>query len=242
MNSLSEARGETGERGSVAAPQLLVGSGHGQVMRLHFEQVDAGASRVTAGVETQAKAMLEAKVAQLDSELVRLRPQLVEELNAAHIRELASVSAECERNLEQERLHAQGMVREACQRFRADRARYFAKVEVEVVKLSLAIAARVLHRESCLDPLLLQATVRVALGKVSEESGTVLSVPEGTQQQWIEALRLDADVSVSVVGDSNLTSGECVLTTRLGKVELGVAAQLAEIEQGFFDLLQQRPC
>ncbi len=241
MNSLSEARGETGERGTSTAPQLLVGSGQGQVMRLHFEQVDAGARRVTAGLETQARAMLEAKVARLDSELVRLRPQLVEELNAAHASELASVSAEYERNLEHEKLRAQGMVREACQRFRADRERYFAQVEAEVVKLSLAIAARVLHRESCLDPLLLQATVRVALGKVAEESGTVLCVPEGTQQQWIEALRLDVDESVSVVGDSKLTTGECVLSTRLGKVELGVAAQLAEIEQGFFDLLQQRP-
>ena len=37
------------------------------------------------------------------------------------------------------------------------------------------------------------------------------------------------------------SAGECVLETRVGTVELGVKAQLEEIEKGFFDLLQQRP-
>ena len=241
MNSLSEVTSDTGERGPCTAPPLLIGSGQGQVMRLQFEQVDGLARRVTTGLETQAKALLEAKVAQLDLELVRLRPQLMEELNTKHAGELALLRAEYERKLEAERSHAQGLVLEACQQFLVDRERYFVKVEAEVVKLSLAIAARVLHRESCLDPLLLQASVRVALGKVAEESGTVLRVPEGTEQQWMDVLKLDADKSVLVVGDGELTLGECVLTTRLGKVELGITAQLAEIERGFFDLLQQRP-
>ncbi len=240
MNSLSEIRDEAGEPGSVRAP-LLVGQLPGQVRRLQFEQVDCGVKRVAAGVEVQAKALLEAKVAQLNSELNRLRPQLVDELHAEHALELAGVREEYERSLQQEILRAQGAVREACDRFRLDRERYFAMVEVEVVKLSLAIAARVLHRESSLDPMLLQATVRVALGKVADESGTVVRVPEGTEQGWTAALRLDMDESVSVVGDTSLAPGECVLSTRLGRVELGVAAQLAEIEHGFFDLLQQRP-
>ena len=38
-----------------------------------------------------------------------------------------------------------------------------------------------------------------------------------------------------------MKAGECVLETSVGKVELGVSAQLEEIEKGFFDLLQQRP-
>jgi flagellar assembly protein FliH len=32
-----------------------------------------------------------------------------------------------------------------------------------------------------------------------------------------------------------------VLDTNVGRVELGVSAQLEEIERGFFDLMQQRP-
>jgi flagellar assembly protein FliH len=38
-----------------------------------------------------------------------------------------------------------------------------------------------------------------------------------------------------------MRTGECVLETNIGRVELGVSAQLAEIEKGFFDLLQMRP-
>jgi flagellar assembly protein FliH len=43
------------------------------------------------------------------------------------------------------------------EQFRGARERYFAEVEQEVVKLALAIAARVLHREAQMDPLLLTA-------------------------------------------------------------------------------------
>jgi flagellar assembly protein FliH len=46
---------------------------------------------------------------------------------------------------------------------------------------------------------------------------------------------------LKLVGDERLGVGECVLETNVGRVELGVSAQLEEIERGFFDLLQQRP-
>ena len=46
---------------------------------------------------------------------------------------------------------------------------------------------------------------------------------------------------LQIVGDERLRAGECVLETNVGKVELGVSAQLEEIERGFFDLMQQRP-
>jgi flagellar assembly protein FliH len=44
-----------------------------------------------------------------------------------------------------------------------------------------------------------------------------------------------------VIGDLKLDTNECVLETSAGRVELGVKAQLKEIERGFFDLLEQRP-
>ena len=45
-----------------------------------------------------------------------------------------------------------GAVLKIGEEFRRERSRYFAGVEAEVVKLALAIAARVLHREAKLDP------------------------------------------------------------------------------------------
>jgi hypothetical protein len=37
-----------------------------------------------------------------------------------------------------------------------------------------------------------------------------------------------------------MNPGECVLEAHPGSVDLGVRAQLEEIERGFFDLLEQR--
>lgn len=144
---------------------------------------------------------------------------------------------ECERRVAVER----EAVLRSCEQFSAERARYFAGVEPEVVKLALAIAARVLHREVTLDPLLLTAAVRVALEKVADGSSAVVRVPSADVMQWGEVFREAQKAGVTLSGDDLLKAGECVLETSVGAVDLGVSAQLSEIEQGFFDLLQKRP-
>jgi flagellar assembly protein FliH len=131
------------------------------------------------------------------------------------------------------------MVRQICELFDRERSKYFAGVEAEIVKLSLAIAARILHREVKLDPLLLAGAVRVALGKIEDGSTTVLRVPAVQTEAWKNIF--SESPLVQVAGDERLAVGEGVLETNVGRVELGVNAQLSEIERGFFDLLQQRP-
>jgi flagellar assembly protein FliH len=126
--------------------------------------------------------------------------------------------------------------------FRGARDRYFAGVEQEVVKLALAIAARVLHREAQMDPLLLAGVVRVALEKMADRSGVVLRVGVSDVEAWERMLlAMQPHERPSVVEDSRLKCGECVLETTMGTVELGVQVQLEEIEKGFFDLLNHRP-
>lgn len=141
-----------------------------------------------------------------------------------------------------ERLAAErAAILKTSEEFVKERARYFAAVETEVVKLALAIAARVLHREAQLDPLLLTATVRVALERAAEDSGIVLRVPVEDVEMWRGVFEKEGETAVTLLGDERPSLGECVLDTNVGKVELGVSAQLSEIEKGFFDLLQQRP-
>ena len=43
------------------------------------------------------------------------------------------------------------------------------------------------------------------------------------------------------MADPSIEVHNCILETELGTTELGLDAQLKEIEQGFFDLLAQRP-
>jgi flagellar assembly protein FliH len=189
----------------------------------------------TAGMEVRLKA----EMAALD---VQSQMQISSRIDAARSEAREEARREWKQELEEKIATEREGVLRSCEQFGRERARYFAGVEVEVVRLALAIAARVLHREAKLDPLLLSAAVRVALEKVAEDSATILRVPAAEAELWRGVFSAQAfESSVQVVGDERLGAGECVLDTNVGKVELGVSAQLSEIERGFFDLLQQRP-
>jgi flagellar assembly protein FliH len=159
------------------------------------------------------------------------------ECNAAK----AEARCEWEMELEERIAEERALVLKLGEEFRRERSKYFAGVEGEVVKLALAIAQRVLHREAQLDPLLLAGIVRVALEKLEENSTAVLRVPASELQAWQKMFLMSPGPSLQLVADERLGSGECVLDTNVGKVELGVRVQLEEIERGFFDLMQLRP-
>jgi flagellar assembly protein FliH len=124
--------------------------------------------------------------------------------------------------------------------FCQQREEYFARVEHEVVRLALAIAERILHREARLDPMLLAGAVRVALGQLSESTEVKLRVPADQAEMWAEMVRLMPNLPLrpEVRPDGELQGAEAVLEASLGTVDLGVRAQLAEIERGFFDVQQ----
>jgi flagellar assembly protein FliH len=215
-----------------------------EISRLEFQSVrepsaDAAIAMESRSESAKTELRLKEEMTALDERLQAEREQASLQMKAAREEARAKARREWEEEFEEKIAAERERVSRACDQFDRERARYFAGVEAEVVKLALAIAARVLHREAKLDPLLLAAVVRVALEKVAEDSTTVLRVPKEEESRWRDMLV--AQPSVQVVGDERLAAGDCVLETNVGKVELGVKAQLSEIEKGFFDLLQQRP-
>jgi flagellar assembly protein FliH len=126
--------------------------------------------------------------------------------------------------------------------FRGHADEYLARVEHEVVRLALAVAERVLHRESQLDPLLLSGAVRIALGQLAESTKVRLRVPAAHEEMWAEMVRLMPELPLrpEVWADQEMQTCQAVLETKLGTVDLGVRAQLGEIERGFFDLPEVR--
>ncbi|HEX4020074.1 MAG TPA: FliH/SctL family protein [Acidobacteriaceae bacterium] len=143
----------------------------------------------------------------------------------------------------EDRERLQQQIVDAVEEFRQERERYFYSVEREVVRLALAIAARVLHRQAQMDPLFLSGAVRVALDKLADTSGVVLRVAPGQVPAWQAMFGPQSGLRAQpeILGDGSLNEAECILETRLGTVELGVGAQLEEIEKGFFDLLHHHP-
>jgi flagellar assembly protein FliH len=208
------------------------------VTRLDFETIEEIAPSDT---RDDTEALLRAEIAELKEQLRHQAEALPGKLEEA--KRLARLLArkDSEREMEERTAEDRSMVLRACEEFAKERTRYFAAVESQVVKLALAIAARVLQREARMDPLLLAGAVRVALEKVDEESETRLRVPMNEAELWSEEFEAAGDGAVRVVGDEGMARGECVLETSVGTVDLGVEAQLGEIERGFFDLMQRRP-
>ena len=199
--------------------------------RANLEQ--AGVDLVQEAARAQDAAALEALRAQL-----RGVPAQIEAARAeGHAAAVAEMQAGLQTAIDMER---ETVIR-ACAQVSAERDQYFTEIEGEVVRLALAVAARVLHRESKMDPMLLAASVRLALEKVAGETGTVLRVPLAAVDLWRGLVGEDRERAVQVVGDERMAAGDCVVETNVGRVELGVAVQLEEIEKGFFDLLQKRP-
>lgn len=126
---------------------------------------------------------------------------------------------------------------ELTESFARQRDGYFEMVEREVVKLALAVAARILRREAQADPLLLMGAVRVALGQLSASTEVQLHVPAAELDLWTEAIALLPNLAVKprIVGGEGMRLGDCTIATSLGKADLGLRAQLGEMERSFFD-------
>lgn len=182
------------------------------------------------------------RVRELEARLAEREKQFTRQLEAARTqaieqgRQLAGGDEEAWRQQCSQHLAA------ALEEFRAHRDEYLGQVEHEVVRLALAIAERILHRESQLDPLLLSGAVRVALGQLADSTEVRLRVAAPQQALWEEMLRLMPGLPArpQVVADPEMQPFDAILESGLGTVDLGVRAQLAEIERGFFDLLDVR--
>jgi flagellar assembly protein FliH len=242
MISPSESGGaKAAGRGTAATmPVRLLGMGGRGVSRLEFYPLEG--PEIKEEVEADGEeVLLKEEVAALDGRLQAQAMDMSAGIEIARSEAKAEARREWENELTERIADERTLILTAYEAFLRERVKYFAGVEAEVVKLALAIAARVLHREAKLDPLLLTGVVRIALEKVAEDSATVLRVPVGAIEMWREVFVASPESSLQIVGDERLSAGECVLDTNVGKVELGVSAQLEEIERGFFDLMQQRP-
>jgi flagellar biosynthesis/type III secretory pathway protein FliH len=137
----------------------------------------------------------------------------------------------------------QSSVAGALETFCSQRETYFNRIEPEVVQLALAMARKILHREAQMDPLLLTGMVHVALEKLDAGTRVRLRAHPSDVHFWSEYFAQSGfhQPLPEVFGDPALQHGECALETEMGDTHISLDTQLKEIEQGFFDLLDQRP-
>jgi flagellar assembly protein FliH len=130
-------------------------------------------------------------------------------------------------------------VTDAVSAFQEQQNEYYSKVEIELVHFALAIAARILHREAQVDRMVVAGLVKVMLEKMQKGSRVIVRVRPEEAASWRQYFRGNAELEIAE--EPSLPEGDCVLETELGTTEMGMDAQLKEIEKGFADLLAQRP-
>jgi flagellar assembly protein FliH len=123
--------------------------------------------------------------------------------------------------------------------FQKEQTEYYCKVEVELVHFALAIAARILHREAQVDRMVVAGLVKVMIDKLQQGSRVIARVRPEEVGGWRHYFH--DNPNVQIVEDPSLEAKDCVLETELGTTEMGLDAQLKEVEKGFADLLAQRP-
>lgn len=161
---------------------------------------------------------------------------------AACAAERAEVEDRFRREWSVRELSLQESVAAAVRHFAEERSTYFARVETEVVHLALAIARKILQREAQLDSMLLAGLVRIALDGLQSGPAVRLRVTPDRVALWQQYPELIGSKRiVEIVADSGLNADDCVLETEMGSAHLSCETQLKELEQGFLDLLGQRP-
>ncbi|HWF90932.1 MAG TPA: FliH/SctL family protein [Terriglobales bacterium] len=141
--------------------------------------------------------------------------------------------------LEAEAAEGRKKLAQSLSEFQREREEYYSKVETELVRLALSIAAKILHREAQVDPMLIAGIVKVAVEKLKQNTKISVRVRAEDVAKWREYF--NARPGVQIVEDPTLKPMECVLETEVGSAAMGIDTQLQEIEKGFFDLLAQRP-
>jgi len=169
-----------------------------------------------------------------------------EEIQAMLIRARLEAKEEVEKRLAAEyEIKQQGhavQIKQALETFDAERKKYFSEVETEVVRLSLAIAAKILHREAQVDPAVVAALVRITIERMNEGSTVTLRVPPAESTSWQKWMGTSIrEQRISIQEDAGLSKGVCIVETELGSADFSLEAQLKEVERGFFDLLALRP-
>jgi flagellar assembly protein FliH len=101
--------------------------------------------------------------------------------------------------------------------------------ENDVMRLAVAMARRVLHREVQLDPDILLAMARVALGRL----GTRVVASAHLHPDDLAAVSRPgvAIEGVTLIADAEVPRGGCRLVSPAGEIDLGVDAQMAELSR-----------
>lgn len=119
------------------------------------------------------------------------------------------------------------------------RARVRREAEEDVVRLSVAIGRKILHRELTLDPDALHGLVKAAMQRVdARDVNRVRMHPEDFPHIQRAMAAVGTLRNIELVPDASLERGAAIFETTRGNLDASIETQLREIERGFTDLVR----
>jgi flagellar assembly protein FliH len=115
------------------------------------------------------------------------------------------------------------------------------QAEQELIKLSLAVARRILYRELSTDPSSIEGIVHAALQKLQHrEVSRVRVYPAAVSAVRAALDRIGSRAAIEVIADPGLETGAILFETSFGELDASIETQLQEIQRGFADRLAIR--
>jgi flagellar assembly protein FliH len=173
-------------------------------------------------------------------------PVSLDEVRSTHEVHLAALEREAfasgyaagERaGLEAGNKRAEAMLRRLAQtldELRSLRGAMVRQTEQQMVQLALAIARRILRRETTIDQDLLVAMARVALERLGDAGAATIRLnPEDYSQTVQRHGDHWAGARVNVVADPSVSRGGCLVESDFGVVDASVDAQFDQVARAF---------
>lgn len=179
---------------------------------------------------------IETEVASLQAELKKTRAEADERVQEAFVagkREGDALARQAvDQKLESELGKLQGLMRE----LNLAGPRLRKQTEEELVRLAVAIARRILHRELTIDPEALLGLVKAAFDRLDRKE--IQQVRTDAQNvENVKKIVAGVAASVKVVADPSLRPGSLVIDVPRGQLDASIETQLVEIERGFVDIV-----
>lgn len=203
-----------------------------------WRRADGSLPEPAFSAEPQLRSSSGAEVAQLRTQLSDLERRRQMEVQSARQEGFAE-------GIRQTQEQAMAEMRAALDRVAATTAelantkrKVRAEAELELVKLSVAIARRILHREIAVDGEALGGVVHSALQKLqAREVSRVRVFAAGAEMIRAALDRFGAPPGLEVYPDPALRPGDLIFETSLGQLDASVETQLQEIGRGLTDRL-----
>lgn len=180
----------------------------------------------TAPVDGPNSAAMQARIAELESELTQRTHRAYQDGESAGVKHAAAQLTPVINRMAQ-----------AIEDLATVRTRLRREAESDLVRLSLAVARRILHRELTVDPEALGGIVRSALDRLEAREVNRIRVHP------VDAPLIEQSLShgnyrklIEIISDPALERGAAIFETSRGQFDASVDTQLQEIERGFADV------